>query len=470
MHLDLIEFIEGAGRTKVLIAAVALTSLIAAIDYFLARDFSLGILYVFPVAICAATFPRRWAILGAAATAALLCEELGTTPWQADATARIAMGLIGFSGIGLLVAKVVRTRRSEAENIRKLQEENTLRREAEEGARALVESSPAAIITVGPDGRIDLMNDAAKSMLGLGSKPATDHEIGDYFPVLGNLMKSTQIGPTPTSMVETSGRRRNGEMFFAQMWVSLFKTPAGMRLTAVIADASDQLRDREELGLRQLLMNSRIIAGAVSHEIRNLAAAAEALHGRVGQTREVADDADFQALGKLILALRKLSATEIPTDAEQALRGVDVSALMRELRIILGSANEGSAVKLTWEIEDNLPRVRADHSGLLQVLLNLTQNSIRALGEQPNQRISVTAYRLNESVVIRVADNGPGVSAAEHLFQPFQTGATSAGLGLYVSRAIIRTYGGEMQYSRRAGESVFLIELPAAVAGISACV
>jgi C4-dicarboxylate-specific signal transduction histidine kinase len=149
---------------------------------------------------------------------------------------------------------------------------------------------------------------------------------------------------------------------------------------------------------------------------------------------------------------------------------VDVSALLRELRIILNSSNQGSNLKMTWEVGDNLPRVRADHSGLLQVLLNLTQNSIRALGEQAGQRITVTAYQSNESVVIRVADNGPGVPAAENLFQPFQPGATSAGLGLYVSRAIVRTYGGELQYRRGRAESIFVIELPAAAAGISASV
>jgi len=470
MRFDLIERIEGLGRVKVGTASLALTALIALTDYSLARDVSLGLLYVFPVAMYAVAFPRRWTVFAVAAIAALLREQLGPDPWQGGAPARIAMGLVAFSGIGLFVAEVVRTRRIEAHSIQKLQEENLLRREAEEDARALVESSPAAIITVGSDGQIDLINDAAKSMLGLESKAGVGQAVGDYFPVLGNLMRSKEIGPVLASMVETSGRRRNGEIFFAQMWLSLFKTQAGMRLTAVIADASDQLRDREELGLRQLLMNSRIIAGAVSHEIRNLAAAAEALHGRVGQSRGVTEDEDFQALGKLILALRKLSAAEIPADAERALTGVDVSAVLRELRIIIGSTSKDSGIKLAWEIGNNLPRVRADHSGLLQVLLNLTQNSIRALGEQTTKRISVAAYQSNESVVIRVADNGPGVPAAENLFQPFQPGATSAGLGLYVSRAIVRTYGGQLQYRRDNTESIFLIELPAAVAGISACV
>jgi signal transduction histidine kinase len=105
--------------------------------------------------------------------------------------------------------------------------------------------------------------------------------------------------------------------------------------------------------------------------------------------------------------------------------------------------------------------VRADRSGLLQIFLNLAQNSLRALDGVPSANLAVTAYQLGESVVIRFADNGPGVAAPDALFQPFRTGASSAGLGLYVSRALIRTYGGELHYVRRGSESRFVIELPA---------
>ncbi|HEX5432299.1 MAG TPA: ATP-binding protein, partial [Bryobacteraceae bacterium] len=145
--------------------------------------------------------------------------------------------------------------------------------------------------------------------------------------------------------------------------------------------------------------------------------------------------------------------------AEQVLTGVDVSALVRELSIITESEARELGIAMSWEIASDLPRVRADHSGLLQVLLNLIQNSLRELAESFRARIVVAAYALSDSVVVRVSDNGPGIAASEALFQPFQAGATSAGLGLYVSRAIIRTYGGELQYLRQENESFFLIEL-----------
>jgi signal transduction histidine kinase len=72
----------------------------------------------------------------------------------------------------------------------------------------------------------------------------------------------------------------------------------------------------------------------------------------------------------------------------------------------------------------------------------------------------MTAYALEGTVVIRVSDNGPGIAAADRLFQPFQPGASSTGLGLFVSRAIIRTFGGELHQTQQSGECSFIVELP----------
>jgi signal transduction histidine kinase len=63
-------------------------------------------------------------------------------------------------------------------------------------------------------------------------------------------------------------------------------------------------------------------------------------------------------------------------------------------------------------------------------------------------------------VSIRVIDTGPGVAHPERLFQPFQLGADVTGLGLYVSRAIIRAYGGNLRYEKQDRGACFVVELP----------
>jgi two-component system sensor kinase FixL len=64
-----------------------------------------------------------------------------------------------------------------------------------------------------------------------------------------------------------------------------------------------------------------------------------------------------------------------------------------------------------------------------------------------------------QDVVIRFEDTGHGVAAPEKLFQPFQSNAAATGLGLYVSRAILRTFRGDLHYEPRAQGCSFAVSL-----------
>jgi PAS domain S-box-containing protein len=460
MPLDLASRVVPAHRRKILACCFVFAVVVALLDAFVLTDVSFGILYMVPLLVSALFLPR-WQVFVLALAATVLREQFRPDHWGKGALTSVSMGFFAFTGCGLFVAEMVGRRRHELESVKRLEQENALRREAEDEGRVLIQSSLAAILTIDPEGRIELANDAARRLLGFGSETPEGEKIGDYLPMLADFLKSKRIASLVRTMVEGRGRRRNGESFFAQMWLSSYNTAAGPKLAVVFADASEQLRDREELGLRQLLMNSRIIVGAVSHEIRNLAAAAGFLHENIGKSSGVGDSEDFQALGRLIEAMRKLSSSEVPASAEALLTGVDLHALLQELQIVVASGFRDSGVDLKWEVANGLPFVRADHSGLLQVFLNLVQNSRRALDGKPDGCVTIAAYQLGGSVVVHFSDNGSGIASMESLFQPFQPGATSTGLGLYVSRAIIRTYGGELQYIKKAGEGRFLIELPA---------
>jgi signal transduction histidine kinase len=264
-------------------------------------------------------------------------------------------------------------------------------------------------------------------------------------------------------MVEASGHRRNGETFFAQAWVSAYSAASGPCLAVILLDVTEQVRDREEGGLKQLLSNSRIVAGAVSHELRNLAAAASVLHHNLTKTNNLNDNADFRALGTVVESALKLASTELSDSTEDVLEGLDVGELLEELRAIVSPSLEEGGIQGEWEIHKDLPGIRVDRSGLLQVFLNLAKNSIGALRGRPEARLRITAYALEGTVVIRFSDNGPGIAAADRLFQPFQPGASSTGLGLFVSRAIIRTFGGELHQTQQPGECSFIVELPGSV-------
>ena len=90
------------------------------------------------------------------------------------------------------------------------------------------------------------------------------------------------------------------------------------------------------------------------------------------------------------------------------------------------------------------------------------QNSERALEAAEEKSIAVSARANGKGVTIRVADSGPGIASPDGLFQPFQKGAEATGLGLYLSRAFVRSFRGELRHEPGAGGCVFAIELAAA--------
>jgi C4-dicarboxylate-specific signal transduction histidine kinase len=107
--------------------------------------------------------------------------------------------------------------------------------------------------------------------------------------------------------------------------------------------------------------------------------------------------------------------------------------------------------------------VQCDQHSLLQVFVNLARNSQEALKRSTRRQLCISAASESDLVVVRFRDTGPGVAHPDDLFRPFHHGAQanshSFGLGLYVSRAILRSYGGSLRYEPQPAGSCFAVEL-----------
>ena len=93
------------------------------------------------------------------------------------------------------------------------------------------------------------------------------------------------------------------------------------------------------------------------------------------------------------------------------------------------------------------------------MLLNLTKNSQRALRASHDKRIAITVSVRTGVVSLRVTDTGPGPSNPDSLFQLFQKDADATGLGLYLSRALLRSFHGDLRYDRAVPGCSFVIDL-----------
>jgi len=459
MAINLLHPIKQTWRVLLLIGCLVLIALLVDAELYVGPETPLGGLFLVPLVVAAAYLPR-WPIFLLAVATALAREYFGPNSLGPGTMERLALSTVAFAGVGLFSGELVRNRRMALELLQKSQQEVRIRSDAEQEARALVESSPAGVLTVDAEGKIARANAAARRMLGFTSDSPEGDPVEQYVPLLARLHETSEDVKLTQTTVEASGKRRDGEPFFAQAWVSSYLAASGPCLAVILLDVTEQVRDREESGLKQLLSNSRIVAGAVSHELRNLAAAAAVLHHNVRKTASFGENTDFQALGTVIDTALKIASTELSDASEESLEGLDVGDLIQELRTIISPSLEEAGIKSHWEIHQGLPTVRADRSGLLQVFLNLAKNSTSALQDRYDGQISIAVYEISGTVVIRISDNGPGISSAERLFQPFQPGATSTGLGLFVSRAMIRTFGGELHHRQQPGDCSFIVELP----------
>ena len=418
-------------RRSLLLKAGILIAAIAVLDWSVVGQVPLGFLYLVPMLMVGAVL-NSWQIGAIAAVCTFLAERFDDLAWNLHTgISRDMLYYAAFFGVGLYVREINRSRRAALEHLHQIELEGDARREAEEQLRILIETSPVAIVTASAEGGVLTANEAAHRMLGVQPGELPGKSIDRYLPSLTNVLRHDSPLQPFRAVMQARGRREDGETFLADICFSTYRTNAGSRLAAMVLDGSEDFRTHEVAGLHQLLAGSRIAIGAVSHEIRNVCGAIAVVHRNLANGRLLAGNKDFEALGNLVLALERIASVNLRQSSDQA-EEVDLAAVLDDLRIVVAPTLREEDIEDHWDVEPDLPPVWADRGNLMQVFLNLITNSIRALSKRSDRTLSIVAKMESDRVVVECSDNGGGVAHPEYLFHPFQDGAESSGLGLYL--------------------------------------
>lgn len=194
---------------------------IAIIDWWTKPYVSLGFFYLFPIILAAAFLPR-WVVGAIAFACAVLAEEFSSLEPSPVRLSFVAAALVG---CGLFVAEVVRNRRLSITSQARL--------------KVLVETSPAAIVTVDERGFIELANAAAVDLLSPRSGSLIGDPIAVFLPELHHALRWEEAPQFRASM-QCRGHRGNGEAFTADVWFSTYKEEQKPKLAAIIADVSEE--------------------------------------------------------------------------------------------------------------------------------------------------------------------------------------------------------------------------------------
>lgn len=230
-------------------------------------------------------------------------------------------------------------------------------------------------------------------------------------------------------------------------------------IRSVQAAARAERRRMEMEHLAQLGEMSAVLAHEIRNPLGTIKGFAQLLGESKGDGGMVAPIlAETERLERLVSDLLAYGRP-----AQPAYRQVD----SREIGEWMGRQGSRHPERLECEVEP--VTVETDAALLEQGLLNLLNNALEATESMPDGKVRFVVRGEGATVVFRVEDNGPGLSAEaqRHLFRAFHTTkASGTGLGLSITRRLAQSLGGTLEIdNRRGGGAAAEIRLPLARKG-----
>lgn len=229
-----------------------------------------------------------------------------------------------------------------------------------------------------------------------------------------------------------------------------------------ITDIQDLLRDEERRAWQRLL---RVLSHEINNSLAPIASISESLYQSGESDSGQLSASDFQQglavisersrhLNEFIKRYQQL--TKLPTPQKAP---VCVKQLLEQMMTLFDNV-------ILTPIDQSL-HCFADEGQLQQVLVNVIKNAVEACADQESPApILITAVTQSNTLTISIVDNGRGISNLDNLFIPFYTTKKSgSGIGLVMSRQIMRSHGGDFQLRNREDNDGVVATLSIGLAG-----
>ncbi len=330
---------------------------------------------------------------------------------------------------------------------------------------SVLESITSAILTFSPDGILTSINGTGRRFLGEGARPGVHFSAvfqgwGDMAARVALVLADEKGYGREALDVERDEVSRNFEVGFFPIGEGSF---GGITIT--MRDETVRERLREEMTRMDRLASLGKLSAGIAHEVRNpltgVSLLLDDLHDRA------TSDPDSQAMMQKALAeierVERLisSLLNFASPPKAQFREGELNRVVQDTILLLRRVCEQQRVELAFTPGEPL-RFRFDIEKIKQALLNLVRNALEAMPQ--GGRIAISTGREDGMATITVADNGPGIEAADLplIFEPFFTRkGAGTGLGLSITQRIVEEHHGRIAVESERGKgTTFAIQLP----------
>jgi two-component system, NtrC family, nitrogen regulation sensor histidine kinase NtrY len=322
------------------------------------------------------------------------------------------------------------------------------------------------LISYNLGGKVEFINNAAKKILNI-SYLNNIEMLNSVTKGLGTSLLTIKAGEKSTLKIADEN-----ELIQLIVYATEFKMRDQLYTLISLQNIQSELEEKEMESWQKLI---RVLTHEIMNSITPISSLAATVNYMLEKEDNPADGVKDETINDI-----KIAVNTIQKRSEGLLHFVDdyrnltkipkpnfeifpVKNLFERIEKLMENKLNENKISFSTSIEPASLEVTADPELIEQVLINLLINSIQALSEINNPKINLAAYLDDRGkITLRITDNGPGISdeLQEKIFIPFfSTKKNGSGIGLSLSRQIMRSHGGSIRISSYPNkETVFTLK------------
>jgi len=331
-------------------------------------------------------------------------------------------------------------------------ERNVIRESADREFTILkgaVENTNEAFVTIDEHHQVIFFNHAAEAMFGYGREEIVGHDLSKILSPSCNAghreavekylatRKPKLIGHESEFMAV----RKNGELFPAAISFSVAEIDGKLFFTALIRELTETKELRDQINRAERMAALGQVVAEIMHEIKN---PLMLIGGFARQMRRtISDDKNKERLSIIVSEVERLEALalglrDLYFPASMSFVSFDVNELLAEVHQLVQEECQKRGIHSVIRTEAGRRFIYGDRGKLKQVLINLTQNALEAMGE--SGELEIGSASSGSTIDVFISDSGPGIpeEIRDKIFSPFYTTKNKgSGLGLSVCKRIM---------------------------------